>query len=69
MKEHNVIGGLGSAVAEVLAPTGIPCRVNMIGIQDCFGVSGTPQELLKAYGLDAEHICQILETGKEKPDK
>lgn len=69
LEEHNVIGGLGSAVAEVLAPTGIPCPIHMIGIQDRFGESGTPQELLKAYGLDAEHVYQIIETDKEKPDK
>ncbi len=58
-EEHNVNGGLGSAVAEVLCEN---CPVPMIrvGTQDVFGKSGKPYELLKEYGLSAENIaCQV----------
>ena len=56
VEEHNVMGGLGSAVSEVLAPLGLPCKQKMIGMQDVFGRSGTPAALLKYYGLDSESI-------------
>lgn len=61
IEEHNIMGGLGSAVAEVLAPLGLPCRQYMIGIEDCFGRSGKPKELLKYYKLDAESIAEKIE--------
>lgn len=55
LEEHSVIGGLGSAVAEVLA--GHPgARFERIGIQDKFGKSGKPDELFEAYGLTAENV-------------
>ena len=56
VEEHNIYGGLGSAVSEVLAPEGIACRQYMLGMQDTFGRSGKPKELLDYYGLDAKHI-------------
>lgn len=56
-EEHSVIGGLGSAVAEVVVKKA-PVRMEMIGLQDCFGESGTPQELLEKYGLNAQAIVQ-----------
>lgn len=64
LEEHNVMAGLGSAVAEVLAPEAIPCRQIMIGVQDRFGESGTPDELLKAYGLDANSIVEKINQTK-----
>lgn len=54
-EEHSVIGGLGSAVAEVLVRQA-PVPVEMIGIQDRFGQSGKPAQLLKEYGLTAGDI-------------
>ncbi|NCC54549.1 MAG: transketolase family protein, partial [Erysipelotrichia bacterium] len=60
VEEHSVIGGLGSAVAEVLAPLGLPCKQFMIGMQDEFGRSGTPAALLEYYKLDAKHIAQYI---------
>ncbi|MEG2658837.1 MAG: transketolase C-terminal domain-containing protein, partial [Clostridiales bacterium] len=54
-EEHNVIGGLGSAVAEALVK-GVPCPVAMVGVEDRFGQSGKPADLLKEYGLTAENI-------------
>lgn len=61
IEEHNVIGGLGSAVAEVLAPLGTPCKQFMMGMQDSFGRSGKPADLLDFYKLDAKHIAEFIE--------
>lgn len=55
VEEHSVIGGLGSAVTEVLSEK-FPVPVHRIGIRDTFGESGPAVELLKKYGLDAEGI-------------
>lgn len=55
-EEHNVIGGLGAAVAEVVTST-VPVPVERIGTKDTFGESGTPKELMKKYGLTAEDIA------------
>jgi len=54
-EEHNVMGGLGSAVAETLARR-LPTPMRLIGVQDTFGESGKPDELLEKYGLKAHHI-------------
>ena len=54
-EEHNIIGGLGSAVAEVLAEE-CPVPMERIGVKDEFGKSGVPAQLLKEYGLTAEDI-------------
>ena len=62
VEEHSVIGGLGSAVAEVLAGNS-SARFARIGIQDKFGRSGKPEHLFKEYGLTAENIvnqCMAL---------
>lgn len=56
-EEHNVIGGLGSAVAEVLAET-CPVPIKRVGTQDVFGRSGKPNELMELYGLTAENIAE-----------
>lgn len=56
-EEHNVIGGLGSAVAEVLCET-YPVPMMRVGTQDVFGKSGKPAELFKEYGLTAENIAE-----------
>jgi len=56
-EDHNVIGGLGSAVAEVLGEN-YPCLMKRIGLQDRYAESGKPDELYKKYGLDAESIAE-----------
>lgn len=56
-EEHNVIGGLGSAVAEVLSET-CPVPIKRVGTQDVFGRSGKPYELMELYGLTAENIAE-----------
>ncbi|MCF0155690.1 MAG: transketolase family protein [Veillonella sp.] len=54
-EEHNILGGLGSAVAEVLAQTK-PVPMGFVGVKDTFGESGTPKELMAKYGLTAGDI-------------
>ncbi|NLA78134.1 MAG: transketolase family protein [Erysipelothrix sp.] len=54
-EEHNVIGGLGSAVAEVLSQNN-PTRLKIVGVEDTFGESGKPDELLDKYGLSYDHL-------------
>lgn len=56
-EEHQVAGGLGGAVAEVLAQN-CPVPMQMVGVHDAFGQSGTSKELLDAYGLNVEEICR-----------
>ena len=55
VEEHSIIGGLGSAVCEVLSEEA-PTKVLRIGVNDVFGESGPALELIKKYGLDAESI-------------
>ncbi len=55
VEEHNIIGGLGSAVAEVVCEEA-PCKLVRIGVEDKFGCSGPAVELLKMFGLSAENI-------------
>lgn len=57
-EEHSIIGGLGDAVCSLLSEK-CPTPVRRIGINDEFGYSGTAGELLKAFGLCAEHIVQV----------
>jgi len=51
-EDHNIIGGLGSAVAEVLAENGISAKLKRIGLNDIFGESGSTSDLYKKYGFD-----------------
>lgn len=54
-EEHNISGGLGSAVAEVICQNA-PCPVKMVAVQEKYGTSGTPSALLEKYGLTANDI-------------
>ncbi|MCT4604761.1 MAG: transketolase family protein [Marinisporobacter sp.] len=60
-EEHNVIGGLGSAVAEVLVENK-PVPMKRIGTQDTFGESGKPRELMEKYELTAKDIVESVKT-------
>ncbi len=57
VEEHSVIGGLGGAVAEVLAEQA-PTKMLRIGVNDTFGESGPAKELIEKYGLDAKSIYE-----------
>lgn len=67
-EEHSIIGGLGSAVAELLSEE-MPVPLKRIGTRDTFGESGTPDELFKKYGLTADDLVQaakiIIQKKKE----
>lgn len=67
-EEHQIIGGLGSAVSEVLCEH-YPCPVAFVGVKDSFGESGTPDKLMNKYGLKSTHIIEktrILINNKQK---
>jgi Transketolase, C-terminal subunit len=59
VEEHSIIGGLGSAVCEVLAEK-CPVKVTRLGVKDTFGESGPAKELLKKYKLDADGIYESI---------
>ena len=59
-EEHSIIGGLGSAVCDVLADKGLGCRVYKVGVKDTFGESGKPSELLRKYEIDAKAIADKI---------
>lgn len=59
VEEHNIIGGLGEAVSAVLSEKR-PTPVTRIGVNDVFGHSGPAVDLLKEFGLSAEHIAEVV---------
>ncbi|WP_296618340.1 transketolase family protein [Marivirga sp.] len=59
-EEHQRNGGLGDAVAQVLAQNN-PAPQEFVAVNDQFGESGKPEELMKKYGLDADHIVAAVE--------
>ena len=59
-EEHSVIGGLGEAVASLLSEK-CPTPLRRIGVNDEFGCSGPAGDLLKLFGLSAEHIAEVAE--------
>lgn len=60
IEDHNIIGGLGSAISEVLTDE-CPTKLTRIGIKDTFGKSGKAIELMKYFGITAEDLVKILE--------
>ncbi|MDO8579377.1 MAG: transketolase family protein [bacterium] len=66
VEEHQIAGGMGSAVAEFLA-SNFPVPIEFIGVDDKFGQSGTPDELLEHYGMGVSHIkTAVLKVLKRK---
>jgi transketolase len=59
-EEHNMLGGLGESVSRVLV-TNFPVPQEYVAVNDSFGQSGTPEELMTKYGLDAAHIVLAVE--------
>ena len=60
-EEHTIYGGLGSAVAEVLAHAGVGAPTEFVGIRDTFTEAGKYAELLAKYGVDAEGVKRAVE--------
>jgi transketolase len=56
-EEHQLNGGMGDSICQLLAST-LPLPVEMVGVNDSFGESGTPNELMKKYGLEADNIVE-----------
>lgn len=59
VEEHQIAGGVGSAVAEVLAEE-YPVPMGFVGVKDLFGQSGTPTELIEKYGMGISHIKEAV---------
>jgi len=59
-EEHQMNGGLGDSICQLLARE-LPTPLEMVAVNDSFGQSGTPDELMKEYGLDAAHIVTAVE--------
>ncbi len=65
VEEHQVAGGLGSAIAEVLAAER-PVPVEFIGVRDSFGQSGKPEELIEYYGMAQSHIVDAIRKARSR---
>jgi transketolase len=65
VEEHQVNGGMGSAVAEVLARN-YPVPIEFVGVQDKFGQSGTPSELIEYYGMGVDSIKKAVKKVLER---
>ena len=59
IEDHNIIGGLGSAISEVLADE-YPVKLTRLGINDTFGKSGKATELMEYFGITANDIVQLF---------
>ncbi|HET7336219.1 MAG TPA: transketolase C-terminal domain-containing protein [Rhizomicrobium sp.] len=67
-EDHNILGGLGGAVAEALAAT-TPCPVEFVGLQDVFGASGEPDELAAHFKIDAPAIVDAVKKALKRKGK
>ena len=56
-EEHNIIGGLGESVSRLIVKN-ILCPMEFVGVNDTFGESGKPEDLMKKYKLDSENIIE-----------
>jgi transketolase len=61
-EDHQVMGGLGGAVAEVMAEAGVGTPLTRIGVQDVYGESGLPKDVYRKHGLDAEGIAKTIKS-------
>lgn len=62
VEDHQINGGLGSAVAEVLSESGISCKLKRVGLDNRFAESGKPKELYAKYGLDSVAIAKAVKS-------
>jgi transketolase len=68
VEDHQVMGGMGSAIAEYLAKTN-PMPIEFIGLQNTFAESGTPKELVEKYGMGVDNIKMAVKKVIERRDK
>jgi transketolase len=64
-EDHNIFGGLGSAVAEAVTQT-TPCPIEFVGLRDCFGTSGEPDELAEHFQITAPYIAAAAKRAIER---
>jgi transketolase len=64
VEDHNIIGGLGSAVSEVLAEEGSKAKLTRIGVMDTYGESGVAKDLYEKYGISAHRIVEKVKSLK-----
>ena len=62
LEDHNIIGGLGSAVAEVLAEANVPCKFKRLGIPDCYAHFGSPTYLHRTYRYDSAAVVSAIQS-------
>lgn len=67
-EEHNRLGGLGDSIAQVLIKN-TPVPMEYVAVNDSFGESGTPEQLMKKYGLDDAHIVKAVQRVLERKNK
>jgi transketolase len=60
IEDHNIYGGLGTAVAEVIVKSGKACAFRKLGVPDCFSIVGYPEDLYHHYGFDADGIVATV---------
>ena len=65
-EDHSIIGGLGAAVAETLSEHR-PTPLSRLGLDDCFGLSGSNEAMLEEFGLTPEHVAAAAEALMQKP--
>ena len=65
VEEHQIAGGLGSAIAELLAAD-FPLPIEFIGVHDRFGQSGEPKELIEHYGMGVSHIIEAVKRASDR---
>ena len=68
VEEHQIAGGLGSAIAELLGAKA-PMPIEFVGVEDQFGQSGTPQELIEHYGMGVRSIVAAIKRAKKRKPK
>ncbi|WP_026462534.1 transketolase family protein [Adhaeribacter aquaticus] len=67
-EEHNRLGGLGDSIAQVLIKHN-PVPMEYVAVNDSFGESGTPEQLMKKYGLDDDHIIMAVKKVMERKNR
>lgn len=62
MENHSIVGGLGSAVAELMAENGMGVPLKRIGLKDTYAHGASQKYLMTEYGLDAQSLVEVVET-------
>ena len=66
IENHNVIGGLGSLLSEIIAENGLNIKIDKLGVQDTFAQGAETEFLFKKYGISVDAIIQLYDNMAEK---